>query len=193
MPTDTRQAMVLAAVELLRERGTDGVTLDDLLARSGAPRGSIYHHFPGGRAQILDEAAQLSGDAIAALITRASSGGPIQVLDAFVSFWRKLLVGNDFAASCPAVSIAVSTPRDSALAKHAEQIFLTWHGLLSDCFESDGLPSDIANRLATVSLAAIEGAVTMCRAQASMQPLEEVAGELKILVAARSLFAATPH
>lgn len=193
MATDTRRAMVLAAVALLRERGTDGVTLDDVLARSGAPRGSIYHHFPGGRAQILNEAAQLSGDAIAALITRTSGGGPAQVLDAFVAFWRKLLTDNNFSASCPAVSITVSTPRDSALAKHAEQIFHTWHSLLADCFETDGLPTDIANRLATMSLAAIEGAVTMCRAQASMQPLEDVATELEVLVAARSIFAATPH
>ena len=76
MPTDTRQSMVLAAVELLRERGVDGVTLDDVLSRSGAPRGSIYHHFPSGRAQIIEEAAQLSGDAISRLISNAAPSGP---------------------------------------------------------------------------------------------------------------------
>ncbi|WP_082957410.1 TetR/AcrR family transcriptional regulator [Mycolicibacter heraklionensis] len=51
MARDTRQAMVLTAVALLRERGADGITLDTLVSRSGAPRGSIYHHFPGGRAR----------------------------------------------------------------------------------------------------------------------------------------------
>ncbi len=49
MARQTRQEMVLSAVAVLRERGVQGVTLDAVLARSGAPRGSIYHHFPGGR------------------------------------------------------------------------------------------------------------------------------------------------
>ncbi len=192
MPTDTRQSMVLAAVELLRERGVDGVTLDDVLSRSGAPRGSIYHHFPSGRAQIIDEAAQLSGDAISRLIANAAENGPAAVVDAFTAFWRKLLRQSNFAAGCPVVSIAVSAPPDSALAQHANQIFRTWHQLVTDCLMADGLDTAVARRLATMALGAIEGAITMCRATSSLQPLEDVNAELKLLLAARALFAAEP-
>ncbi|KAB7755097.1 TetR/AcrR family transcriptional regulator [Mycolicibacterium mucogenicum] len=190
MPPDTRQSMVLAAVELLRERGVDGVTLDDVLSRSGAPRGSIYHHFPAGRAQIIDEAAQLSGDAISRLISNAAPGGPAAIVDAFTAFWRKLLQQSDFAAGCPVVSIAVSAVPGSALAQHANQIFRTWHQLVTDCLVADGLDTAVARRLATMSLGAIEGAITMCRATSSLQPLDDVNAELKLLLAARSLFAA---
>jgi len=190
MPPDTRQAMVLAAVELLRERGVDGVTLDDVLGRSGAPRGSIYHHFPGGRAQIIDEAAQLSGDAISRLISDAADRGPVAVVDAVTMFWRKLLQKNNFAVGCPVVSIAVSAAPDTALAQHAGQIFRTWHQLVTDCLVADGLDTAAARRLATMSLGAIEGAITMCRATASPQPLDDVNAELKLLLAARALFAA---
>lgn len=192
MPTDTRQSMVLAAVELLRERGVDGVTLDDVLSRSGAPRGSIYHHFPSGRAQIIDEAAQLSGDAISRLISNAADNGPAAVVDAVTAFWRKLLRQNNFAVGCPVVSIAVSAPPDSALAQHANQIFRTWHELVTDCLTADGLDTAVAQRLATTSLGAIEGAITMCRATSSLRPLEDVNTELKVLLAARTLFAAEP-
>ncbi len=101
MPPDTRQSMVLAAVELLRERGVDGVTLEDVLSRSGAPRGSIYHHFPGGRAQIIDEAAQLSGAAISRLIADAADRGPAAVVDEITMFWRKLLQKHKFGVGCP--------------------------------------------------------------------------------------------
>lgn len=190
MPPDTRQSMVLAAVELLRERGVDGVTLDDVLGRSGAPRGSIYHHFPNGRAQIIDEAAQLSGDAISRLISKAAADGPAAVVDAFTAFWRKLLRQSDFAVGCPVVSIAVSAAPGSALAEHANQIFRTWHQLLTDCLTADGLDTAVARRLATMSLGAIEGAITMCRATSSLQPLDDVNAELKLLLAARTLFAA---
>lgn len=190
MPPDTRQSMVLAAVELLRERGVDGVTLDDVLSRSGAPRGSIYHHFPGGRAQIIEEAAQLSGDAITRLIANAADRGPAAVVDAITRFWRKLLHKNKFTVGCPVVSIAVSAPPDSVLAQHANQIFRTWHGLVTDCLTADGLDTAVARRLATMSLGAIEGAITMCRATSSLQPLDDVNAELKLLLAARTLFAA---
>lgn len=44
----TRARMLGSAVEVLRERGAAGVTIDEVLARSGAPRGSVYHHFPAG-------------------------------------------------------------------------------------------------------------------------------------------------
>lgn len=189
MPPDTRQSMVLAAVELLRERGVDGVTLDDVLSRSGAPRGSIYHHFPNGRAQIVDEAAQLSGDAISALIAKAAPRGAAAIIDAVTDFWRKLLRKSNFAASCPVVSIAVSAPPDSTLAQHANQIFRSWHGLVTDSLTAEGLDVVAARRLATMSLGAIEGAITMCRATSSLQPLDDVNAELKLLLAARTLFA----
>lgn len=188
MARDTRQAMVLTAVELLRERGADGVTLDTLLSRSGAPRGSIYHHFPGGRAQILDEAVQLGGDAIAALIAGAAASGPTAVLDRLMAFWQKMLQDSNFTAGCPVVSVAVSAQPGSTLVEHANRIFVTWRTLLSECFAAAGLETEAAQRLATMSIAAMQGAITMCRAQSSMQPLEDVAAELRVLVAARTLF-----
>ena len=45
----TRAKMLASAAEVMRERGAAGVTIDAVLARSGAPRGSVYHHFPDGR------------------------------------------------------------------------------------------------------------------------------------------------
>ena len=48
--------MLVSAAEVMRERGAAGVTIDEVLARSGAPRGSVYYHFPDGRNQILTEA-----------------------------------------------------------------------------------------------------------------------------------------
>jgi TetR/AcrR family transcriptional regulator, lmrAB and yxaGH operons repressor len=65
---DTRKKMLVAAAEVMRERGAAGVTIDEVLARSGAPRGSVYHHFPDGRNHILAEALQHSGDSITAMI-----------------------------------------------------------------------------------------------------------------------------
>jgi AcrR family transcriptional regulator len=55
---DSRDDMIRAAIELLCERGYAGTSFGDVLERSGAPRGSIYHHFPGGKQQLVTEAVQ---------------------------------------------------------------------------------------------------------------------------------------
>ena len=68
----TRTKMLASAAEVMRERGASGVTIDAVLARSGAPRGSVYYHFPEGRTQILTEALRYSGDSITATIDAAS-------------------------------------------------------------------------------------------------------------------------
>src|SRR5688500_4922389 len=60
--SDSRERMVLSAATLLREYGASATSVDRVLAHSGAPRGSVYHHFPGGRAQLIDEAVTLAGD-----------------------------------------------------------------------------------------------------------------------------------
>ena len=70
----TRTAMLVSAAELLRERGVAGVTIDAVLARSGCPRGSVYHHFPRGRDQILSEALQFAGAKITTIIEHFPSG-----------------------------------------------------------------------------------------------------------------------
>jgi len=83
---DTRKKMLVSAAEVMRERGAAGVTIDEVLARSGAPRGSVYYHFPNGRNQILAEALQYSGDSITAMIDDAAGWGARALLREFVEF-----------------------------------------------------------------------------------------------------------
>ena len=67
---DTRTRIVATAVTLLGRRGTAGTTIEAVLARSGAPRGSVYHHFPGGRDEIVTDAVPFAGEEVAGFIDR---------------------------------------------------------------------------------------------------------------------------
>ena len=78
--------MLISAAEVLRERGAAGVTIDEVLTRSGAPRGSVYHHFPEGRNQILTEALQFAGEAITEVIDEAAPNGGMYLVRKFVVF-----------------------------------------------------------------------------------------------------------
>src|SRR3954464_1133350 len=100
----TRTRMLLSAAEVLRERGAAGVTIDEVLARSGAPRGSAYHPLPAGRTQILPEALRFAGDSITVIIDEAVDQGGIPLVRKFVEFWERTLAGSDFNAGCPVVA-----------------------------------------------------------------------------------------
>src|SRR5688572_25165035 len=95
--SDTRQRMVLSTAALLREYGAAATSIDRVLAHSGAPRGSVYHHFPGGRAQLIDEAVALAGDFVVGMIEAAAQADdPVEALDAFFALWRNRLTDSDF-------------------------------------------------------------------------------------------------
>ncbi|MBP8532074.1 TetR family transcriptional regulator [Streptomyces sp. MK37H] len=177
--------MVLSAAALLREYGASATSIDRVLAHSGAPRGSVYHHFPGGRAQLIDEAVALAGDFIAGLIeTGARADDPLEAVDAFFTLWRGLLVESDFRTGCPIVAVAVETNDDAPqLARSAATVFTRWQEALAALFVRHGLSEERGRRLAAFVIAAVEGAVIMCRAERSTAPLEAAATEIHDLLA----------
>src|SRR5271170_7419207 len=105
----TRKKMLVSAAEVMRERGAAGVTIDEVLARSGAPRGSVYHHFPGGRNQILTEALHFAGESLTSAIESAADHGEMVLLRRFITFWENILRDSDFAAGCPVVAAATGS------------------------------------------------------------------------------------
>ncbi|WP_237330357.1 TetR/AcrR family transcriptional regulator [Streptomyces sp. BA2] len=178
--SDSRERMVLSAAALLREYGAGATSIDRVLAHSGAPRGSVYHHFPGGRAQLIDEAVALAGDFIGGLIAAGTrTDDPLEAIDAFFRLWRERLVDSDFRAGCPIVAVAVETNDDAPhLARSAARVFAAWREALADLLVRHGLPEERAGRLAAFIIAAVEGAVIMCRAERSTTPLDAAAAEI---------------
>ncbi|MGW6057331.1 TetR/AcrR family transcriptional regulator [Streptomyces sp. NPDC055189] len=182
--SDSRERMVLSAAALLREYGASATSIDRVLAHSGAPRGSVYHHFPGGRAQLIDEAVALAGDFIGGLIeTGARADDPLDAVDAFFRLWRDRLVESDFRVGCPIVAVAVETNDDAPqLARSAATVFAAWREALAALLTRHGLPVERGERLAAFIIAAVEGAVIMCRAERGTAPLDAAAAEIRELL-----------
>jgi AcrR family transcriptional regulator len=182
----TRSRMLLSAADVLRERGAAGVTIDEVLTRSGAPRGSVYYHFPEGRTQLLTEALRFAGDAITAIIDDAVERGGIPLVRRFVEFWERTLAGSDFNAGCPVVAAAIGSAEDDpALTTVAGEIFDRWRSALTRAFVADGFDHADAASLAVTCIASLEGAVVLCRSTRSVEPLRDVAQQLEFLVKSR--------
>ena len=182
---DTRTKMLVSAAEVMRERGAAGVTIDEVLARSGAPRGSVYYHFPEGRNQILTEALRYSGESITAMIDDAASWGGRALLREFVEFWERTLSEGDFNAGCPVVAAAVGSDDDPDLCAEAGAILGRWCTALTRAFSNDGFDDAEAQSLAVMAIAALEGAVVLSRSTRSAEPLRQVGDQLEFLIKAR--------
>ena len=109
---DTRTKMLISAAEVMRERGAAGVTIDEVLTRSGAPRGSVYYHFPERAQPNPRRGAPLRGEAITADIDDAAGRGAKALLRQFVDFWERVLDESDFSAGCPVVAAAIGSAED---------------------------------------------------------------------------------
>lgn len=183
MTADAKGRMVEATALLVRERGVEGTSFADVLAASGAPRGSIYHHFPGGKAQLVEAATRYAGNVIADDLTEAlRNDDPISGLRRFAATWRSVLRESDFLAGCAIVAAAVEGDANPAARRAAAVAFGNWEEKLAGCFIRCGLTLKRSRTLATLVVAAMEGAIVVSRAQGTTQPLERVVSELEEMI-----------
>jgi AcrR family transcriptional regulator len=176
--------MVSSAASLIRTRGVTGTSFADVVADSGAPRGSIYHHFPQGKDQLAGEAIRWTSERVLAHQRLCAAKTPEGVLDCFVAMWRQTVIASNGAAGCVVAGVAVdSLPDAEELMRLVRETFESWVQLLADQLRASGLRKDRARGVAMATLAAMEGALILCRAERSVQPLETVAAQLKRLVA----------
>lgn len=174
--------MVAGAAEMIARRGVSAMSMRDLARYADAPLGSTYHYFPGGKPQLAAEAVRWADDRTAAALRRALAAGPEAGVSAFLQLWRTVLTDSDFAAGCPVLAVAVAEPGDDATMDAAVFAISNWTGLLSEALRTSGFAPTAATDLATMIVAATEGAIAMCRAERSLQPLDAVGRQLRALV-----------
>jgi len=171
--------MITSTALLIRERGAHSTAISDVLEHSGAPRGSAYHHFPGGRTQLLSEAVDFAADHIAAQIAGTTSG--VELLDGVVARFREALLASDFRAGCPVVAVAVEADNGPVL-ERAGAAFTRWQDLIAERLVSDGVAAGRARELSSFLTSAIEGAVVIARATRDLTPLDSTHRQLAALL-----------
>lgn len=187
MTSDSRARMVRSAASLIRTRGVTGTSFSDVLADSKAPRGSIYHHFPEGKQQLAADAIQWTSERVLAHQGRCAATTPEGVLDCFIDMWRQVVISSGGRAGCVVAGVAVDTDVDEAGPMTlVRATFRSWVDLLAGQLHSTGLTPARAAAVATATLAGMEGALILCRAERSVAPLETMAAELKRLLPAAS-------
>ncbi|HEY3982097.1 MAG TPA: TetR/AcrR family transcriptional regulator [Streptosporangiaceae bacterium] len=185
MTRSARERMVDSAVVLLAQRGFQGASFTEVLAHSKAPRGSIYHHFPAGKEQLIAAAVDYAGARAVVLLDALDGLSAAEMVDAFMAMWRAVLERSGFTAGCSVLAVTVSADSAELLAR-AGEVFRAWQARLAALFADAGLAGDDADGLATLMIAASEGAVVLARAQQALAPLETVHRQLRRLAEAYS-------
>ncbi len=159
-----RQALVAAAVSLFQARGYHGVGVADILARAGLPRGSLYHHFAGGKEALAVAAVHFIGDEVEALLEHrlqqwADAGAVYAQICTATADW---LEQSGFKQGALIGALAAG-PDAPALARAVAHTHERWAQRFAAALAKDGDAERPMDRARTM-LAALEGAVLMARA-----------------------------
>jgi len=177
---DGRERLLNGARKLLAEKGYAGMELRDVAERGKAPRGSIYHHFPGGKTQLAAEAAALEGSEIKALIERSlEQRGLAETLTMFGEIFRRRVKDRPEHLGCPVAAAALARPEDPALAAAATKAFQSWEAPIAAALREEGVAAKEAENFAGLVVSTIEGALVRARAAADQAPLDSAVAGLQ--------------
>ncbi|MCI0994531.1 TetR/AcrR family transcriptional regulator [Pseudomonas corrugata] len=187
--------MIEGAADLLRRKGMTATSMREVVRHSHTPRGSIAHHFPGGKRQLLEAAVEYAGREVSEPLAQLlGKYGPVKGMELFVGQWRKTLEESAFQAGCAVLAVSVEqyvsdqrgesvpeleTQIQQQLLDQAEAIFDQWRDIVAKALQMAGVTEVRAHGLAVLAIASIEGSVALCRAARSSTPLELIWQELK--------------
>jgi TetR/AcrR family transcriptional regulator, lmrAB and yxaGH operons repressor len=179
MAGDSRSKMVRSAAGLIRTRGATATSFSEVVADSGAPRGSIYHHFPDGKEQLEADAIRWTSDRVLAHQRECAATTASGVLECFIDMWRQVVLASRGAAGCVVAGVAIDTDAgEPGLIDVVRETFRSWITLLTEQLVAVGIPPGRAQVIALATVAGMEGALILSRAEGGPAPLETVATEL---------------
>jgi len=178
----------------MSRRGLNATSMREVVRHTGTPRGSISHHFPRGKQQLVEDAIAFAGSRVSGPLRHLTrERGPVEGLRAFIALWRQTLEKSKFEAGCPVLAVAVDQYVSDAMDKEgaadeiaqrhlldlANGMFADWQQILTAALKREGIAAGRARRLAALIVASVEGTIAMCRAARSAQPLDDVKLELE--------------
>ena len=181
---DSKGKTLTAAIKLFRQQGYHGTALQDILAAGGAPRGSLYFHFPKGKEEIGAGALALAGEAVRQAIVQAAekSDSAESFLVRIVRAMASDLERSDYREGCPIATTALETAAQSeVLGAVTRTAFQKWELEIKRGLFRFGLTSGDADLVATMVLSQLEGALLLARTYRSLVPIQRAEEAVRLL------------
>ncbi|MEU0843849.1 TetR/AcrR family transcriptional regulator [Streptomyces sp. NPDC005962] len=198
--TGTKGAMTSARLaesmlELIQRNGYSGTGLNTVVEHSGAPKGSLYFHFPQGKEALGEKAVELAAARFGSLVadsalesgsasgSASASATPGEVVRRVIDTLAGMLTDSDFQLGCPVSVVTLEMgARSERLRDACANAFESWIGPVAEYLVAHGRPRPDARATATAVVSMVEGAVIVSRAQRSTEPLRCAARALAVLL-----------
>ncbi len=180
-----RDEILNTACELFEAQGYHATGLNQIIAESGAPKGSLYYYFPDGKEGLTEEAIERTSRSVEARI-RQSMAETDDTVEAVVTFLRTLahyVEASSYRAGGPITTVALEAANSSERLNEAcRQAYGCWQTAFEEKLLAGGYSTERAERLASLLISLIEGAIVLCRTYRSPQPLLHAAEEIYLLM-----------
>ncbi|WP_326569312.1 TetR/AcrR family transcriptional regulator [Amycolatopsis rhabdoformis] len=187
--TGTKDRILAAGAELFRRGGYTGTGVKQIVEKAGAPFGSLYHFFPGGKEQLAEQVIRTSGMEYAQLFDVFVAPAPDVVtgVEAFFAAGVTTLLETDYVEGCPIATVALEVATtNEPLRQATADVFTAWIEAGTAGFAAFGLPAEQGRVLTIALVTSLEGAFVLARSMRSPEPMA-VAGAAVVDVARRLL------
>lgn len=176
----TRDRLTVTAADLFRSRRYHGVGLNEILTKAGAPKGSLYHHFPNGKSDLALAAAEWAADGLAVIIDNSfESAGSYR--EGATTLCYKLAKHFDISGGwdgCPVSLILLDGPDNDAFRDYVNLTYERWISQIACHAERHGQPADQAHVNAEILMIGIQGAWALARSRRSSGILRQLPGRI---------------
>jgi AcrR family transcriptional regulator len=183
----TRDRILTATGELFRRKGYNGTSLKEVTVAAGAPFGSLYHSFPGGKEQLAEAVILTSGGTYQELFEAIyeAADDPVAAIGDFFEGAAAVLEETDYVDACPigTVALEVASTNDR-LRRATDTVFAGWVAAACVRLEAAGVAGPQARDLALALVAAVEGGFMLSRAARSPEPMRAAGRVMQATVAA---------
>ncbi|MCL4872248.1 MAG: TetR/AcrR family transcriptional regulator [Anaerolineae bacterium] len=183
--SEKRNQIIDIACQLMETQGYHATGLNQILAESGAPKGSLYYYFPDGKEELGVAVVANSGRLIEQRIrgVMAEIEDPITAVTTFITMLAAQVEAADYRAGGPITAIALESASTSDRLRDAcHQVYQRWQDVFAEKLRQGNFDEARVRRLASIIISALEGGIILSRSQHSPQPLLDVAAEIGVLL-----------
>lgn len=183
--SSSREQILLTTCDLLENQGFHATGLNEIVKESGAPKGSIYYHFPEGKDEIVAETVRFAGQRTAERIRSHldTIADPAEAIQSFLETIAYHIEASGFRAGGPITIVASeSATTNERINQACQEAYTGLREAFADRLRAGGIEAATAEALAWTVNATIEGAIILSRTFHTGNPLREAAVHLAELI-----------
>lgn len=168
-------------MRLFRQSGYSATGVNDIVDQSGAPKGSLYYHFPHGKPSIAAAAIEEAGRRAAVTLEELAGGSaaPAAIIKDHAALLGQWMAKSNYRDGCPMTTVLLElAPQDRAIAEAGRKAYRARNAVLEAALSDAGFAPSRARSLAILVTSALQGALIQARVERSAEPLQKAAEEL---------------